>query len=284
MDDGSLRSVPLVKEIQRHGLRPIHEMHPLPFMVSGVRSGMPHLLRERPCRKAIDNDSPVDQLFGRNNLAYDNVLTENNRVNASKRNAKILRYLAIARFFVVMGFFGITGLCLQNNCVGFDAYNGSNVNHRYDVYVTLIGWFLYEITSSFYLLGDGSATRQGPGALASPIAQRFASPFYDSMEWVLQGRRHATVAAMCVYAAAGVANLAIVTIWLYLGIYPSHPVTGSVGESGVALHILMPAAGMYAMNIMTLFVESHVGFMVEEPQLNVPEGGWRASSTPPMLR
>lgn len=227
-----------------------------------------------PWTKSLDED----------NLAYDNVLTENNRVNVSKRNAEILRYLVIARFFIVMGFFGITGLCLQDNCVGFDSYNGSNVNHRYDVYVALMGWFLYEITSSFYLLGDGSATRQGPGALASPIAQRFTGSFYDSTEWVLRGRRHAAVVAMCVYAAAGIANLAIAAIWLYLGIYPSHPVTGSIGESGVALHILMPAIGMYAMNIMTLFVGSHVGFMVEEPQLNVPAGGWQASPTPPTLR
>lgn len=217
---------------------------------------------------------PWDMPLAEDDPEYDNVLIEHGRVNESKKNSEILRDLVMARFFVVMAFLGILGLCLQKNCEGFEAYDGSNVGARYNTLVPVIGWFLYEIAACFYLLGDGSATRQGPGALASIAVRRRAWLSDIANPWIQTGRRQTTKTSILVYAAAGIVDLALAAVWLYLGIFPSHPAVDSLGQSGVAMRILGLVIGMYVLDITTLLIASRVGFIVEEPRACIPEGGW----------
>lgn len=235
-------------------------------------------MKEHALRR-LTTTLPWDMPLAEDDPAYDNVLIERGRVNESKKNSEILRYIVIVRFFIVMASFGILGLCLQNNCEGFEAYTGSNVGARYNTFVPVIGWFLYEIAACFYLLGDGSATRQGPGALASIAIRHRAWSSGSANPWIPTGRRQATKASISVYAAAGVVDLAFVAVWLYLGIFPSHPAAGVIGQSGVAVRILGLVIGMNALNIVTLLIASRVGFIVEDPRPDAPVDGWQRSAT-----
>ena len=79
---------------------------------------------------------------------------------------------------------------------------------------------------------------------------------------------------MLAYTGCGVVSLALLTIVLYCGIFPSHPVTADIGPSGVTVRVLGIAAIMYAVNVLLLGVASRAGFLVEQPQPGIPDGGW----------
>ncbi|MCI5862116.1 hypothetical protein [Bifidobacterium boum] len=213
---------------------------------------------------------------GHDGDAADHVTIECRRVVASQRTAKTLRALVIARIVIIVVAGALAGWCIQTGCEGFDAGGINTLRLRYEMFMPLIGWSFYELTASCYLLGDGGATRQGPsGALPSLAARALCRGGYAGGGWRLSdGRRHARLAAVLAYTGSGVVSLALLTVMLYCGIFPVHPVTASTGQGGVTMRVLGIAAIMYAVNVLLLGVTSRAGFLVEQPQPGIPDGGW----------
>lgn len=216
---------------------------------------------------------------GHDGDAADHAAIECRRVVASQRTAKMLRALVYARFVIIVVACALAGWCIELNCEGFDAGGINTVRSRREMFWPLIGWNFYELTASFYLLGDGGATRQGPSGSLQPLA---ACVLCRSGYTGTAGRgrrcsdcrRHAGLAAVLAYTGCGVVSLALLTIVLYCGIFPSHPVTADIGPSGVTVRVLGIAAIMYAVNVLLLGVASRAGFLVEQPQPGIPDGGW----------
>lgn len=209
----------------------------------------------------------------------DYAATECRRVVASQQTAKTLRALVIVRFVIIVVACALAGQCIQVSCEGFDAGGINTLRLRYEMFWPLIGWNFYELTASFYLLGDGGATRQGPSGPLQPLAAcvlcRGGYTGTAGRGWRCSDcRRHAGLAAVLAYTGCGVVSLALLTIVLYCGIFPSHPVTADIGPSGVTVRVLGIAAIMYAVNVLLLGVASRAGFLVEQPQPGIPDGGW----------
>lgn len=107
---------------------------------------------------------------GHDGDAADHAAIECRRVVASQRTAKMLRALVYARFVIIVVACALAGWCIELNCEGFDAGGINTVRSRREMFWPLIGWNFYELTASFYLLGDGGATRQGPSGPLQPLA------------------------------------------------------------------------------------------------------------------
>lgn len=208
--------------------------------------------------------------------AADCAVIECRRVVASQRTAKTLRALVIARFVIIVVACALAGWCIQASCEGFDAGGVNTLRLRYEMFMPLIGWSFYELMASCYLLGDGGATRQGPSSpLPSLAALALCRGGYAGGGWRCPGgRRHARLAAVLAYTGSGVVSLAMLTMVLYCGIFPSHPVTASIGPAGVTARVLGIAVIMYAVNVLLLGVASRAGSLVERPQPGIPDGGW----------
>ncbi|MGO5287958.1 hypothetical protein [Pseudoscardovia suis] len=209
----------------------------------------------------------------------DQAVIECRRVGESLKTAKTLRALVYARFVIIVVACALAGWCIELNCEGFDAGGINTVRSGREMFWPLIGWNFYELTASFYLLGDGGATRQGPSGPLQPLAAcvlcRGGYTGTAGRGWRCSDcRRHAGLAAVLSYAGCGVVSLALLTIVLYCGIFPSHPVTADIGPSGVTVRVLGIAVAMYAVNIMLVGVASRAGSLVERPQSDIPGGGW----------
>lgn len=207
---------------------------------------------------------------------------EYSRVNASDRAARMLRYLVIARIVVVVVMCVLAGLCIQTSCAGFETGKSINtLGYRHEMFVLLIGWYFYELAASCYLLGDGGATRQGPGgSLVSLTVRELCRGRYgDKRWWISGGRWQATFTAVLVYMGFGVVSLVLLVVSLYFGIFPTHPVIGGIGQLAVTLRVLGIAVGMYVMNIALLLGSRCASFLVERPCDAIPEGGWRGRGT-----
>lgn len=179
---------------------------------------------------------------------------EYSRVDASDRAARMLRYLVIARIVVVVVMCVLAGLCIQTSCAGFETGKSINtLGYRREMFVLLIGWYFYELAASCYLLGDGGATRQGPGgSLVSLTVRELCRGRYgDERWWISGGRRQATFTVVLVYMGLGV----------------------------VSLVLLVVLFGMYVMNIALLLGSRCASFLVERPCDAIPEGGWRGRGT-----
>ena len=239
---------------------------------------------EPVCPSCCFDDHPVARAgvslpwdaTGRDDDVPDYAAVECRRVVASQHTAKTLRALVIARFVTVVVACALAGWCIQTSCEGFDAGGINTLRYRYEVFVPLIGWSFYELMASCYLLGDGGATCQGPsGPLSSPAARALCRGRYAGGGWRLSGgRRHAGFAAVLAYAGCGVVSLALLTMMLYYGIFPAHPVTAAIGPSGVTVCVLGIAATMYVVNVLLLGVASRAESLVERPQAGIPDGGW----------
>ncbi|MEJ5921838.1 hypothetical protein [Bifidobacterium thermophilum] len=208
--------------------------------------------------------------------AADHAVIECRRVVASQRTAKTLRALAIARIVIIVVACALAGWCIQASCESFDAGGINTLRLRYEMFMPLVGWSFYELMASCYLLGDGGATRQGPsGALPSLAARALCRGGYAGGGWRCSGgRRHVGFAAVLAYTGCGVVSLVMLTMMLYCGIFPAHPVTASTGQGGVTMRVLGIAAIMYAVNVLLLGVASRAGSLVERPQPGIPDGGW----------